>query len=80
MEKGRDLNFLIPTKRIHRFSNCIPNDWKDGYNNVTIVVPCENQEKAEQRLPILMSLSSKHKQVFVSPILEVAISLPSNRF
>jgi len=65
-----DLQFLIPTKRIHRLSHCIPNDWADGYNNVTIAVSCENQQKADERLPILMSLPIKHKQVFVSPLLE----------
>ena len=61
IKQRNDLQFLIPTKRIHRFSNCIPNDWKDGYDNVTIAVSCENQEKAEQRLPILMSLPIKHR-------------------
>ena len=31
-----DLNFIIITKRIHRFLECIPEDWNNGYNNVFI--------------------------------------------
>jgi len=70
IRQRNDLQFLIPTKRIHRFSSCIPNNWADGYDNVTIAVSCENQKKAEERLPILTSLPIKHKQVFLSPLLE----------
>lgn len=70
IRQRNDLRFLIPTKRIHHFSSCIPNDWADDYDNVTIAVSCENQQKAEERLSILISLPIKHKQIFLSPLLE----------
>lgn len=65
-----DVSFLIPTKRIHRFSECIPGDWGEGYPNVTIAVSCENQAKADERLPLLLDIKSARKIVFVAPILE----------
>lgn len=70
IKKRQDVNFLILTKRIERFYECIPDDWEDGYNNVIIAVTCENQEKANERLPILLKLKAKHKYIFISPILE----------
>ena len=65
-----DVYFLICTKRIHRFEECLPADWGDGYDNVIIAVTCENQDKANERMPILLSIKAKHKYVFVAPILE----------
>lgn len=70
IKERQDLNFLICTKRIERFNNCIPDDWVDGYKNVIIAVTCENQEKIETRLPILLDIKAKHKHIFISPILE----------
>ena len=70
IRQRNDVNFLIPTKRINRFNECIPNDWGEGYGNVAIAVSCENQAKADERLPILLGIKAKRKNVFVSPILE----------
>lgn len=47
-----DLHFAIITKRIHRFTQALPEDWGEGYPNVTILCTCENQEQADKRLPI----------------------------
>ena len=33
-----DLHFLMITKRINRVMECLPVDWKDGYDNVLSVV------------------------------------------
>ncbi len=65
-----DVSFLIPTKRIERFCSCIPDDWGEGYDNVIIAVTCENQNKADERLPIFLDIKAKHKHIFVAPILE----------
>lgn len=65
-----DVNFLICTKRISRFSDCIPHDWNDGYDNVTVAVSCETQQKADERLPHLLTAPIKRKYIFVAPILE----------
>ena len=31
-----DLHFVIITKRIHRFEVSLPDDWGEGYENVTV--------------------------------------------
>ena len=65
-----DLQFYIPTKRIHRFLDCIPSDWADGYENVTIACTTENQAMADKRLPHFCSLPIKHREIIVEPILQ----------
>lgn len=70
IKKRPDVNFLICTKRIERFNNAIPSDWENGYDNVIIAVTCENQEKVDERLPILLKIKAKHKYLFASPLLE----------
>ena len=49
-----DLDFLIITKRIVRFAECVPADWGEGYGNVTICCTVENEEEAKRRLPIFL--------------------------
>ena len=66
----RDLEFVIITKRIHRFSVGLPLDWGEGYPNVTIVCTCENQQTADQRLPVLLSLPIRHREIIHEPMLE----------
>ena len=65
-----DLQFTFITKRIERFMECIPNDWNDGYDNVTIICTCENQEMADERLPIFLELPIKHREIIHEPMLE----------
>lgn len=66
----QDVDFLICTKRIERFNECIPDDWGEGYDNVHLAVTCENQDMADKRLPVFLEIKAKHKNIFVSPILE----------
>ena len=70
MKIRSDLNFYIVTKRIDRFDKCKPCDWNDGYDNVTICSTCENQEMADYRLPIFLSVPIKHKEIIHEPMLE----------
>lgn len=65
-----DLSFIIITKRIDRFEVSLPDDWGDGYDNVTICSTCENQQTADYRLPLLLSLPIKHVQIIHEPMLE----------
>ena len=65
----QDLSFHIITKRIDRFEKCIPYDWGEGWDNVTISSTCENQDRTDYRIPVLLSLPIKHKQVICEPIL-----------
>jgi protein gp37 len=65
-----DLHFFIITKRIDRFHVNLPENWGDGYNNVTICSTCENQERTDYRMPVLLSLPIKHKAIICEPLLE----------
>ena len=42
IRERQDCTFLFLTKRIERFSQCIPDDWADGYENVTVCCTIEN--------------------------------------
>lgn len=70
VKERKDLNFFIITKRIERFNVSLPDDWKDGYDNVTICSTCENQKTADERLPILLDLPIKHREIIHEPMLE----------
>ena len=70
VKQRQDLNFYIITKRIERFNVSLPSYWNDGYDNVTICVTCENQAMADERLPILIDLPIKHKEIIHEPMLE----------
>ena len=65
-----DLDFFIITKRILRFYESLPDDWGDGYPNVTIAVTCENQKRADERLPYVLSLPIVHKEIICEPLLD----------
>ena len=64
-----DLNFVIITKRIERFMECIPPDWGQGYENVTVCCTCENQEMADRRLPVFLEMPVRHKETIHEPML-----------
>ena len=70
MRERSDCMFYFFTKRIHRFAECMPADWGDGYNNVIVGCTVENQAMADFRLPIFKSLPIKHKSIIVAPMLE----------
>lgn len=62
------LSFL--TKRTERFMDCIPRDWKDGYDNVTVSCTVENQDRTDYRLSIFSKLPAKHKNIICQPLIE----------
>lgn len=65
-----DLRFMMITKRIDRLQVSLPDDWGDGYDNVTICCTVENQDRADYRLPIYKEAPIKHKIIICEPILE----------
>ena len=69
IRERRDLSFFIITKRIDRFGRCLPPDWGDGWDHVTVCCTCEDQVRTDLRLPILLSLPIKHRQVISEPML-----------
>lgn len=70
IKQRSDCHFLFITKRIHRFTVNLPDDWADGYENVSVCVTCENQARADERLPIFRSLPIRHKYIVLEPLLE----------
>ncbi len=69
MRARSDVNFVIITKRIHRMTDCLPLDWGNGYPNVTVCSTCENQDRADARLPILLDLPIAHREIICEPML-----------
>ena len=61
IKQRSELEFLFITKRIHRFYDCIPHDWGAGYDNVHICCTCEDQDRADYRLPIFLDAPIKKK-------------------
>ena len=69
-----DVVFFLLTKRPERVSGCLPYDWGEGWENVFFNVSCENQKRADERIPILLDLPFKHKGVMCAPFIgEISI-------
>lgn len=69
IRQRQDCTFLFLTKRIARFAQCVPEDWGDGWDNVVVGCTVENQQIADQRLPIFSSLPIKHRNIICQPML-----------
>ena len=65
----KDVTFWLQTKRAERVAANLPNDWKNGWENVIMVFTTENQQRAEERLPILLDLPFKHKGIMCAPMI-----------
>lgn len=70
IKERADLHFIFLTKRIDRFLDCIPDDWGDGYDNVTVGCTIENQATADYRLAIFDKLPIKHKDIICQPLID----------
>ncbi len=69
-----DVKFFLLTKRPERILKCLPKYWDDGWENVMLSVTCENQRRADERIPILLSLPFKHKGIMCAPFIgEISI-------
>ena len=69
IRQRRDVKFFLLTKRPQRVAACLPKDWGEGWENVFFNVTCENQERADERIPILLELPFKHKGVMCAPFI-----------
>ena len=67
MRKRSDVKFFLLTKRPQRVKRCLPHDWGDGWENIFFNVTCENQKRADERIPILLDLPFKHKGIMCAP-------------
>ena len=70
IRQRRDCNFYFFTKRIDRLAECLPSDWGDGYDHVAIGCTVENQDRADYRMPMFLSLPIKHRLVIAAPMIE----------
>ena len=69
IRRRSDVIFRLLTKRLERILKCLPEDWEDGWDNVFINVTCENQSRADERIPILLELPFRHKGLHCAPLL-----------
>jgi len=69
MRRRPDVKFFLLTKRPQRVKVCLPNDWGDGFENVFFNVTCENQRRADERIPILLDLPFRHKGIMCAPLI-----------
>ena len=64
-----DCGFFMITKRHERIASCLPPDWGDGWDHVTVAVTCENADAADKRLPVDLALPLRHSSVMIEPML-----------
>ncbi len=69
MHKRPDVKFSLLTKRPQRVQKCLPPDWGNGWENIIFNVTCENQRRADERIPILQELPFKHKGIVCAPLI-----------
>lgn len=69
IKERQDLHFTIMTRRIKRARYALPNDWENGYPNVTIALSVEDQESLLERVPYLLELKAKEKTLMIAPLL-----------
>ena len=72
-----DVKFFILTKRPERFAACLPPDWGHGWANVMLNVTCENQRRANERIPILLATPAAHRGIMCAPFIGPVLPLES---
>lgn len=70
MYTRKDVNFNIITKRVVRIRKCLPENWGNGWENVSIGATVENRRRAEERLGEFLELPIRHKFLVCEPLLE----------
>ena len=69
MRQRSDVKFFLLTKRPERVKDCLPRDWGEGWENIMLNVSCENQYRADERIPVLLELPFKHKGTMCAPFI-----------
>lgn len=74
MRMRPDVKFFLLTKRPERVLEHLPSDWGNGPENIIFNVTCENQRRADERIPILLDLPFVHKGIMCAPFIgEISI-------
>jgi protein gp37 len=82
MRQRPDVKFFLLTKRPERVRHCLPDGWGDGWENIFFNVSCENQCRADERIPLLFELPFKHKGIMCAPLVgpvSIARYLPAGQ-
>lgn len=69
IRQRQDAAFIIITKRIVRFKECMPANWGNGWQNVEICCTMENQQECDRRFPIFNAIPAVRKTVICEPLL-----------
>lgn len=69
MRQRPDVIFFLLTKRPQRIKDHLPHDWGDGWENIILNATCENQRRADERVPILLDIPAKHKGIMCAPFI-----------
>lgn len=76
-----NLDWLLLTKRPENIVKFLPEDWGDGYPNVWLGISVENQERANERIPILSQIPAKIRFMSCEPLLgEIRFNVPNLMF
>ena len=62
------MTFMILTKRPERIAAHLPADWGAGWPNVWLGVTAEDQQRADERVPILLDTPAAVRFVSVEPL------------
>ena len=69
IRKRPDMMFSLLTKRAERIKDHLPEDWGEGWDNVTFAVSCENQKRLDERMPYLLDVPAKHRWISLKPFI-----------
>lgn len=64
-----NLDWLLLTKRPENYQKFLPADWGDGYHNVWLGISVENQQWADERIPVLAKTPAKVRFMSCEPLL-----------
>lgn len=63
------LTWIILTKRPQNISDRLPSDWGNGWPNVYLGVTAENQQAADERIPLLLQTPAAVRFISAEPLL-----------
>jgi len=68
-EAAKRREVFLLTKRPQRVRDCLPKNWGGGWENIFFNVTCENQCRADERIPAMFNLPFKHKGIMCAPFI-----------
>lgn len=69
IRKRKDVLFSIETKYVNRARYQLPSHWGGGDPNVELIVSCENQDRADERIQKALEVPFAHRSISLTPCL-----------